>query len=259
MAHSTPKAATSRCCGACYRCNTATNGEGGGFADLVVDVDHDVSITECTFDGNTAGGNGGGFSTNTDTFSMVRSTVSNNRSGSDGGGASIINNNTSAEIINCTFSGNGAANSGGGIAYVGNSSLTITNATIVFNASLTGGGISANGGIGMIFMGNTIVAKNIATNAPDFNAPTASFNDQGHNLFFSILGIVDGVDASDIVGLDPKLGPLANNGGPTKTHALLNHSPAINAGDDSLAPPTDQRGVKRPQGPHVDIGAFEKK
>ncbi len=242
-----------------FRCNTATNGEGGGFADLVVDVGHDVSITECTFDGNTAGGNGGGFSTDTDTVSMVRSTLSNNRSGSDGGGTSIINNNTSAEIINCTISGNGAANSGGGIAYVGNNGITITNATIVFNASSTSGGISANGGIGMIFMGNSIVAKNIAANAPDFNAPTASFNDRGHNLFFSTLGIDDGVVASDIVGLDPKLGPLASNGGPTKTHALLKGSPAINAGDDSIAPPTDQRGVKRPQGSHVDIGAYERK
>ena len=99
------------------------------------------------------------------------------------------------------------------------------------------------------------MAKNTATNAPDFSAPALSFSDQGHNLFFSTLGIADGTNPSDIIGLDPKLGPLANNGGMTKTHALLKHSPAINAGDDSIAPPTDQRGVKRPQGPHVDIGA----
>jgi hypothetical protein len=56
---------------------------------------------------------------------------------------------------------------------------------------------------------------------------------------------------------NPKLGPLANNGGPTLTMALLPGSPAINAADQAAAPPTDQRGVPRPQGPGVDMGAFE--
>ena len=62
--------------------------------------------------------------------------------------------------------------------------------------------------------------------------------------------------------LAPKLGPLQDNGGPTFTMALLAGSPALNAGDDALlASPfnlsTDQRGLPRPFGPHVDIGAFE--
>ena len=57
--------------------------------------------------------------------------------------------------------------------------------------------------------------------------------------------------------LDPLLGPLADNGGPTPTMALLPGSPAIDAGDDSACPPTDQRGVARPQGLACDIGAFE--
>src|SRR5207244_2459322 len=71
----------------------------------------------------------------------------------------------------------------------------------------------------------------------------------------------------DLVGtpgapLDPKLGPLGNNGGPTWTMALLPGSPAIDAGDDALlsAPfnlATDQRGLPRKSGAHVDIGAFE--
>ena len=56
---------------------------------------------------------------------------------------------------------------------------------------------------------------------------------------------------------DPKLGPLANNGGPTLTMALLPGSPAIDAGDTSLAPATDQRGFPRPAGLAADIGAFE--
>ena len=67
---------------------------------------------------------------------------------------------------------------------------------------------------------------------------------------------------STAVPLDPKLGPLQNNGGPTLTIALLAGSPALNAGDDALlgAPfnlTTDQRGLPRKSGAHVDIGAFE--
>jgi hypothetical protein len=56
---------------------------------------------------------------------------------------------------------------------------------------------------------------------------------------------------------DPKLGPLADNGGPTLTMALLPGSPAIDAGNTSLAPATDQRGFSRPAGLAADIGAFE--
>jgi hypothetical protein len=56
---------------------------------------------------------------------------------------------------------------------------------------------------------------------------------------------------------DPKLGPLADNGGPTLTMALLPGSPAIDAGDTSLAPTTDQRDFPRPAGLAADIGAYE--
>ena len=56
---------------------------------------------------------------------------------------------------------------------------------------------------------------------------------------------------------DPLLGALADNGGPTRTHALLTGSAAVNAGTSTDAPATDQRGVARPQGAGVDIGAFE--
>ena len=55
---------------------------------------------------------------------------------------------------------------------------------------------------------------------------------------------------------DPKLGPLADNGGDTLTHALLPGSPAIDAGGD-CDEPFDQRGVPRPQGPACDIGGYE--
>lgn len=63
--------------------------------------------------------------------------------------------------------------------------------------------------------------------------------------------------ASDQIGVDPLLGPLADKKGPTWTHALRPGSPAIDAADDAASPATDQRGVARPQGPHSDIGSFE--
>jgi hypothetical protein len=67
-----------------------------------------------------------------------------------------------------------------------------------------------------------------------------------------------------VAPVNPRLAPLANNGGPTFTHALLRGSPAIDAGDDTNAPATDQRGIARPRDGDgnrvavIDIGAFER-
>jgi hypothetical protein len=62
---------------------------------------------------------------------------------------------------------------------------------------------------------------------------------------------------SDLIVGDALLGPLADNGGPTLTHALLSGSPALDAADPAACPATDQRGVARPQGAGCDVGAFE--
>ncbi len=79
---------------------------------------------------------------------------------------------------------------------------------------------------------------------------------ENHNLVEdgANCGFANGVN-NTITGVDPVLGPLANNGGETDTHALLGGSPAIDAGDTTLT--TDQRGVTRPQGAADDMGAFE--
>ena len=88
------------------------------------------------------------------------------------------------------------------------------------------------------------------------------FNSLGYNL----IGVTSGSSGftlpGDAVGsaaspMDPKLGPLANNGGLTFTMALLPAGPAIDAGVAAGAPATDQRGVARPQGAAVDVGAYE--
>src|SRR5262249_2568421 len=117
---------------------------------------------------------------------------------------------------------------------------------------------------------NTIIAQNFVDTTgigPDvWGAATSS----GHNLIgdsSGSTGFVNGTK-SDQVGtsanpIDPKLAPLANNAGPTKPHALLAGSTAIDRGDNTNAPATDQRGVARPRDGDrngskiVDIGAFE--
>jgi hypothetical protein len=85
---------------------------------------------------------------------------------------------------------------------------------------------------------------------------------QGHNLVGNKTGCTVTATTGDLFGtgaspINPQLGPLANNGGTTQTHALLSGSPAINAGDSAGCPATDQRGIARPQGVACDIGAHE--
>ena len=79
---------------------------------------------------------------------------------------------------------------------------------------------------------------------------------QGHNIDS---GVTCGFTASgDMSSTGPLLGPLADNGGPTRTRALLLGSPAIDTADNAVCPATDQRGVARPQLAACDIGAFER-
>jgi hypothetical protein len=65
--------------------------------------------------------------------------------------------------------------------------------------------------------------------------------------------------SGNLVGVNPLLGPLADNGGPTRTHALLPGSPAINTGSNPLGLATDQRGTGFPRvsGAAADMGAYE--
>jgi len=106
---------------------------------------------------------------------------------------------------------------------------------------------------GATFLLNTIIALNTGS-SPDV---AGTFNSFGHNLIGTTNGSSGLPSPGDLVGLDPEVGPLANNGGPTLTVALLSGSPAIDAGNTSLAPATDQRGFPRPAGLAADIGAFE--
>jgi hypothetical protein len=109
---------------------------------------------------------------------------------------------------------------------------------------------------------NTLVAENTAATDPDIDGPVTSAD---HDLIGNgsgSSGISNGVGGNQVGGngspvIDPRLGPLQNNGGPTQTEALLPGSPAIGQADNSQAPRTDQRGHPRNLSKPTDIGAFE--
>jgi CSLREA domain-containing protein len=152
-------------------------------------------------------------------------------------------------ITNSTITGNTApaGTIGGGVA------LEETEVSFV-NDTITGNQAGIGGGIGYLAMGtlaDTIIAGNTGGDCSRFFfvlTPDHSLDsDNSCHL----------TDAGSLPGVDPLLGPLANNGGPTDTQALLAGSPAIDAGNNATCLPTDQRGVTRPQGPACDIGAYE--
>lgn len=236
--------------------------------------DGTLTLTNCAITGNTGGstsgnnGAGGGIYNN-NTLTLTNCTVSGNFGGFMGGGV-YNENGTKATISSSTIFGN-SAGSGGGIASFG-AMVTITSCTISGNSaqdtSGKGGGILNLGST--INVTNTIVAKNTAPTGPDVSGALTS---QGYNLIGNNSGstITPLDQPGDQMGSasapkDPLLGPLQDNGGPTKTQELLYGSLAIDKGKYSGSS-TDQRGYARPVdlttvsnalgGDGNDIGAYE--
>ncbi len=208
-------------------------------------------------------------------LTMVGSTLAYNDatvSGSSlsGGGAVYEDEGNPANTYsNTTLAGNttnawGAQQGGGAIYQYNNTGTTDTllNTTVADNSAPHGVG----GGIitiaGTIAPTNSIIALNHAQSADNCAAvpqggSTAVFTSGGHNLENE--NTCSFTAAGDQVNINPKLGALQRNGSPLLTLALLDHSPAINAGLNSACPPTDERAVRRPQPPGgvCDIGAYE--
>jgi parallel beta-helix repeat protein len=160
--------------------------------------------------------------------------------------STIANNRAQA------FSGAGKA---GGISDESGGVLTVNNSTISGNSAFgQGGGILLSGSSRMAAR-DTIIAENIASAGSDVYGNLGS---QGHNLIGNPQDMTGWV-SSDLLHVNPMLGPLADNGGPTLTTALLPGSPAIDAGDNTAAPMWDQRGApfRRIVNGVIDIGAFE--
>jgi CSLREA domain-containing protein len=225
-----------------------------------------LTITNTTVSGN-SGLIGGGIYNSNGTLTVTNSTISGNSTTNTGyfGGGGIFNVGP-LTIAGTTVSGNTATTEGGGI-YNYKATATITDSTISGNSAGTyGGGISNNGG--STNAENTIIAKNTASAGPDFYG---SLTAQGYNLIGNDSGAVIFSTTGDQIGnnaapIDPMLGPLQDNGGPTKTQALLYGSPAIDKGKYAGSS-QDQRGYARPVdlstvtnasgGDGNDIGAYE--
>ncbi len=250
-----------------------SDGTGGGISNAGT-----LTISNCTVSDNSAGGipfsdgTGGGIS-NSGTLIVTGCTISDNSAaggyhlillpgtpgygyGTGSGGG--ITNSGSLTVTNSTISGNSASGGsgiGGGVDNSG--SLTLTNSTLSGNMASGGVVFSAFGrtlygtgsGGGIDNSGTLSVIMNIFANPVGGNLVTESGGvvvSHGHNLFSDKPAV--SLDPTDLVNTNPLLGPLADNGGPTFTQALLPGSPAIDAGVAVPGVTTDQRGVPRPQG-----------
>jgi len=224
---------------------------------------------------NQSEGGGGMFATGNPAVpvDILNSTFSGNQA--IGGGA-ISGRVVPINITNSTISGNTGVDVGGGI--YSNGVVALVHATIVDNRAVGaeafgGAGINVfNSGLVSVTLIDTLLSNNTAGsglegpprgancgctgNQPDciLDAPARKIMTLGYNLSDDTSCNLDA--AGDLQeGIDPKIGPLANNGGLTMTHKLLTGSPAINSGFVVAGITTDQRGKKRDKKP--DIGAYE--
>ena len=203
------------------------------------------------------------------------------------GSGGIENYDGIVTLTNSTVSGNTACDSGGGIFMQPAGMLVAYNVTITGNhansavilsicpnfggnTSGTGGGIKRTGGV--VNMRNTIIALNVHVDKNGFAVDDDCSGMLG-TLSYSLLTTEEGCTITNdntITGQNPKLGPLADNGGPTLTHALKEDSPAIDAGNlsgckdaDGKLLTTDQRGQPRPNDGDLNgtkicaMGAYE--
>jgi predicted outer membrane repeat protein len=231
-------------------------GSGAGVAAL----SGDVTIRDSTFSGNdTHEGDvgydeyGGGLWAGAGaTVTVDRSTFVDNTAGY-GGAIYAKNGSANVTIENATITGNHATTGdGGGLWGAGNRSLTVTGSTVTGNDAMAYGGGLAVFGTGADFVENSIVSGNTATDHPSSADLIGSYEDQ-LNTSFSLIGVpnsyylYDGVPASNQYGANPKLGPLQQNGGPTRTRAPLCGSPVIDKGK-AFSLDEDQRGLDRPVG-----------
>ena len=209
--------------------NSATDVGGGIYIEDSYDDGGAVTIENSTISGNTAAGVGGGIAQTEDQDQPVR-------------------------IRNSTVSGNSSDTIGGGVYFANDEDLRfeITNSTIVENQAPTTGGVYRVGAddqpdpdVDTTVLSSTIVANNTGGDLGEGGSAEGAFE-----IGFSLIGnpgngtITETPAGSNITGVDPLLGPLADNGGPTRTHLPARSSPAVDAGiSNGLA--TDQRGLQR--------------
>lgn len=225
-----------------------------------------LTVTRSTIHGNSATSSGGGIANYNGIAIILESTVSGNTATALSGNGGGLTNFAAGTyyITSSTISGNSAGSMGGGLYLFNGNGVghaVITSSTFTNNTAGWGGGISSDTGMD-VSISNTIVAGNTGTQfAADMYGPITS---GGYNLIGNSIGFGMTPGTGDQLNVNPLLGPLQNNGGPTFTHALLTGSPALDAGN-AFALTTDQRGFARTADNPVvanvsdgtDIGSYE--
>ncbi len=219
--------------------NVATTAGGGGIENTGT-----LTLTDSTVANNDAGIGDGGAIRNAGILTVTRSSLFGNQ-GANGG--AFANFGTALNIYSSTISGNTA--SIGGSLLINFNAVTIRNSTFAGDTNLSA--ITSSGTITMV---SSILAGNSGQDM------SGTFAAGSTNNIIQDAGNAGGLvnDANhNIIGVDPLLAVLADNGGPNLTHALLAGSPAISNGLNPDALTTDQRGQARLRGTAVDSGAFE--
>jgi CSLREA domain-containing protein len=224
--------------------STPPTGSGGG----VFVASGTLGLANSQVIGNAASGDGGGIYLDggTDLVAVGSTVAGNVTSGGDGGGI-YSDNEGLVFALNSTISGNVAVEGSGGGLYAGpgGTSLFLTNATVAGNRAIAGGGVLGDDPT----FADTILAENVG-GACSLTTTASSNNTLSTDTSCGLAGV------GDVQGVNPGLGPLTNNGGPTDTRAIGPTSPATDHGGAGCQA-TDQRGVARPQGGACDIGAYE--
>ncbi len=246
--------------------------DGGG--GIAVESGSTLTVNRSTIDNNNSFSTGAGIH-NSGTLSVHASTISGNVSAQGGGGG--VYSFGYATITLSTISGNtaeGTGQPGGGIRNAGGT-FELVSSTVINNNAFFGGGLSNRMSPTAFTVANSIVAGNTDGFPAEPGDLHNEFTSGGHNLIGiaeNTQGFTNGVNGDQVgdgIPINPELGPLADNGGPTQTHALLDGSPAIDAGLNHTGFAFDQRGLARvvdledatypnaATGDGSDIGAYE--
>jgi predicted outer membrane repeat protein len=259
-----------------YFSDNISEGGGGGFYNAGT-----ATLNTVLFYHNVVqhGFGGGILNSDTGVLTMIASTLTKNDGNIAGGG--LANDGGHADVTGCTFNENTAI-SGGGIMTQNDAFLSITDSTLSGNTATGPGGGIASGGTNILNASSLTIAYNKAsqgggfyqmqmTGMNEFINTIFAFNTGGNCNTFGVFGGVNIVSDNTCgftgygsrYNVDPQLGPLQNNGGPTSTHALSPSSVAIDTGTSWLSPNKDQRGAPRGVDgngdgiPQDDVGAFE--
>ncbi|MCP3981621.1 MAG: hypothetical protein GY716_20165 [bacterium] len=215
-------------------------------AGIRVDSGSSLDLVECVVRDNNSSGSGGGIASFGDTLAITRSVIRDNSANSYGGG--IYFGSGDVAITTSTVSGNSASIGGGVSAYFAYGDISLQSSTLANNSGSYGAAVYA-------YYGTVSLTNSILSSSSGAACYATSIGSNGNNIasdFSCGLG-----QPTDQPNTDPLLLSLADNGGPTATHAPGPGSPAIDAGP-ATCEPLDQRGIPRPQGVACDVGAFEK-